>query len=247
VTQLFPLLSNQDEEAADHDDRNHNNGRGCIEQVPNRKIFIVCCHLDLSYFASYFVAFEPLQSWLRNPARIMYGAGQSEGTAPSKRGMAKLLPHPVHSYATTLPNNMVWGTNLGCSTISSNESYALPVFTVTRHGESGLRQAVFQSQQASFAGDIVSINACVECGSLLDNNCENASTSAGWHQKSNCYLQSLSALRLNVKYNLNVLRLYYVVSMMAFQLLVQRGKAHDPLCLASRRLMFDGHALTGAR
>jgi hypothetical protein len=52
----------------------------------------------------------------------MYGAGRSEGTAPSKRGMGKLLPHAVHSYATTFPNNNVWGTNLTFSTISFNES-----------------------------------------------------------------------------------------------------------------------------
>jgi hypothetical protein len=35
--------------------------------------------------------------------------------------MAKLIPHAVHPYRTTLPNNMVWGTNLGFSSIASNE------------------------------------------------------------------------------------------------------------------------------
>ena len=54
----------------------------------------------------------------------MYGGGKSEGTAPSKRGMAKLFPHAVHSYATTFPNNNAWGTNLDFSTISSNQGLA---------------------------------------------------------------------------------------------------------------------------
>jgi hypothetical protein len=35
--------------------------------------------------------------------------------------MAKLIPQAVHSHWTTLPNNMVWGTNLGFSSIASNE------------------------------------------------------------------------------------------------------------------------------
>ena len=39
----------------------------------------------------------------------------------SKSGMAKVFPHAVHSYRTTLPNNMIWGTNLGFSSIASNE------------------------------------------------------------------------------------------------------------------------------
>jgi hypothetical protein len=31
--------------------------------------------------------------------------------------MAKLFPQAVHSYATTLPNNIVCGTNVGFSVI----------------------------------------------------------------------------------------------------------------------------------
>jgi hypothetical protein len=37
--------------------------------------------------------------------------------------MAKLLPHAVHSYKTTFPNNIVCGTSLDCSNISSNEAH----------------------------------------------------------------------------------------------------------------------------
>ncbi|MDX6457756.1 MAG: hypothetical protein QOE55_1453 [Acidobacteriaceae bacterium] len=37
--------------------------------------------------------------------------------------MAKLLPHAVHSYKTTFPNNIVCGTSLDCSNISSNKAH----------------------------------------------------------------------------------------------------------------------------
>jgi hypothetical protein len=37
--------------------------------------------------------------------------------------MAKLLPHAVHSYKITFPNNIVCGTSLDCSNISSNEAH----------------------------------------------------------------------------------------------------------------------------
>ena len=47
---MFTILSarNKDEEGADRDDRDCDNDRDCIEQVRYRKVFIICCHQDLS-------------------------------------------------------------------------------------------------------------------------------------------------------------------------------------------------------
>ena len=36
-------LSNKDEEGDDCDGREYNHEQGCIEQIPNREIFIFCC------------------------------------------------------------------------------------------------------------------------------------------------------------------------------------------------------------